>query len=110
MTRESTAYRSMLRLTCFALALMTEKSMCITCIRVTFFFILDEFIRKFSNPNCFSVSFCHISTCPLYTIVFYSKENSMIFSYSINGQFLEGINEKTGFVYNMSVLKSSDST
>lgn len=52
--------------------------------------------------------FAKISTCPLYCIVFYSEENSVLYSYSINGQFLSSFEDTTGFIYNMSVLQATD--
>jgi hypothetical protein len=54
------------------------------------------------------VNFALISTCPLYSIIFYSRENSVVYVYSINGQFLDSICEKGGFADHMHVLKCSD--
>lgn len=56
------------------------------------------------------IHFAHITTNPLYAIAFYSKENSTVYIYSINGQFLDCIIEKTGFIYNMRIIRSTDST
>ena len=62
------------------------------------------------HPNNLPIHFAHITTNPLYAVVFYSKENSTVYSYSINGQFLDSVIEKTGFIYNLSILKATDST
>lgn len=43
------------------------------------------------NPSGYPVVFARISTCPLYCILFYSEENSSLYSYSINGQILASI-------------------
>jgi hypothetical protein len=67
-------------------------------------------IRIIHHPHRLAIAFAQISTNPLYSVVFYSKEDHMIYVYSINGQFLETIHEKSGFVYNISILKSTDST
>lgn len=71
---------------------------------------LDAIIRTFHHPSNLPIHFAHITTNPLYAIVFYSKENSTVYIYSINGQFLDSIIEKTGFIYNMRVMKATDST
>jgi hypothetical protein len=70
----------------------------------------DAIIRTIHHPNRLPLQFAHVSTNPLYSVVFYSKENSTVYVYSINGQFLDCIQDKSGFIYNLSVLKSTDST
>ena len=67
-------------------------------------------MRTIRHPSGLPIHFAHISTNPLYSVVFYSKENSTVYVYSINGQLLDSFCEKTGFIYNMSVLRSSNST
>lgn len=62
------------------------------------------------HQNNLPIHFAHITTNPLYAVTFYSKENSTVYSYSINGQFLDSVIEKTGFIYNLSILKATDST
>jgi WD40 repeat protein len=71
---------------------------------------IDAIIRAFHHPSNLPINFAHITTNPLYAIAFYSKENSTVYVYSINGQFLDSIIEKTGFIYNLSVLRATDST
>ena len=64
-------------------------------------------MRIFENPSRLSVSFSVISTCPLYSILFYSHDDGKIYSYSLNGQFLDEYEEKSGFLYNFTMLSSS---
>jgi hypothetical protein len=71
---------------------------------------VDAIIRTFRHPGNLPIHFAHITANPLYAIAFYSKENSTVYSYSINGQYLDSVIEKTGFIYNMSILKATDST
>lgn len=52
---------------------------------------LDVIIRTFRHPSNLPIHFAHITTNPLYAIVFYSKENSTVYSYSINGQYLDSV-------------------
>lgn len=59
------------------------------------------------HPTGLPVTFAHITTNPLYAVIFYSDENSTVYSYSINGQYLDSFCEKTGFIYNMSIVKDS---
>lgn len=54
--------------------------------------------------------FAQLSTNPLYAVLFFSRENSTVYVYSINGQFLDSVQDKSGFVYGMSVLPATDST
>lgn len=71
---------------------------------------LVEILRKIRHPNNSPIHLAHITTSPLYAVVFYSKDNSTIYVYSINGQMLDSITEKTGFIYNMNVVRGTDST
>eukprot|EP00919_Chromeraceae_sp_WS-2016_P064673 GHVR01153194.1.p1 GENE.GHVR01153194.1~~GHVR01153194.1.p1 ORF type:complete len:129 (-),score=2.10 GHVR01153194.1:2491-2877(-) len=70
----------------------------------------NELFWVYENICGGSVSFCCISTSPLYCVIFYSKEDNKVYCYSINGQLLSQVDETTGFIYNMAALRSSDST
>ncbi len=65
---------------------------------------------RYENPAYLPLHYAQITTNPLYAVVLYSRDNSSIYVYSINGQFLDSIIEKSGFIYRLSVLKSTDST
>jgi WD40 repeat protein len=69
-----------------------------------------EVVRTIRHPTGLAITLAQITTSPLYSVVFYSKDNSTVYVYSINGQMLDHFCEKTGFVYNMAVLRSTDST
>jgi hypothetical protein len=88
----------------------TAPSVSTTSTHVSIPLFLDAIIRTIHHPHRLPLQFAHISTNPLYSVVFYSKENSTIYVYSINGQYLDSIQDKSGFIYNISILKSTDST
>jgi hypothetical protein len=67
-------------------------------------------MRTIRHPTGLAITFAHITTNPLYGVVFYSIENSTVYVYSINGQFLDSFCEKTGFIYNMNIVKGTNST
>ena len=47
-----------------------------------------QLIRSLKNPNNSPVLYALLSGAPLFSIVFFSKGDSKVYSYSINGQFL----------------------
>jgi WD40 repeat protein len=49
-----------------------------------------QLIRSLKNPNNSPVTYALLSGAPLFSIVFFSKDNEggKMFSYNINGQFL----------------------
>ena len=62
------------------------------------------------HPAGLALHLVGISSNPLYSIVFYSNNNSTIYVYSINGQLLDFFCDKTGFIYAMKIIPSSNST
>ena len=68
---------------------------------------LVELFRVLKSPYEEPISFAVISTTPLYSIYFFCKNSNKVYSYSINGQFLAEVEENSGFLYNMKILKSS---
>lgn len=62
------------------------------------------------QPNGCPINFAHITTSPLYAVCFYSREVGTVHIYSINGQFLDLVCDRTGQIYSLNVEKASDST
>ena len=48
-------------------------------------------IRTLQHPTHAAVHLARVSTNPLYALTFYSREDSTVYVYSINGQFLDSI-------------------
>jgi len=48
-----------------------------------------EIIRTIRHPSGHPINLAQITTSPLYSVVFYSKDNSTVYVYSINGQLLD---------------------
>ena len=50
-----------------------------------------QLIRSLRNPNNSPVIYALLSGAPLFSIVFFSKDDAKIYSYSINGQYLSEV-------------------
>jgi hypothetical protein len=46
-------------------------------------------VRTIRHPMGLPIHLAQITTSPLYAVVFYSKNNSTVYVYSINGQMLD---------------------
>lgn len=65
-----------------------------------------QLIRSLKNPNNSPVLYALLSGAPLFSIVFFSKGDGKVYSYSINGQFLSGV-EDNECLYEPRVVKDS---
>jgi len=67
--------------------------------------ISGKIFRTIHHPHKLPVNMVNLSASPLPCIVFFSSQNSTLYSYSINGRFLESVVESSRCVLSATILK-----
>lgn len=72
---------------------------------------LDRLLRCFDNPaSGGKIGWVRISSSPLFCVIFYSPANKTVYSYSINGQYLNHVMDASDMFYPPFVQKDSNHT
>ncbi|EGR32579.1 hypothetical protein IMG5_076820 [Ichthyophthirius multifiliis] len=67
-----------------------------------------KFLRNISHPKMLSINSFLLVASPVCSILFFSSQDCVFYSYSINGQLLSKYQEDTPNIYDMNIIKNDN--